>query len=76
MEKSIGVIIKEWRVGEGLSQYGAAKKFGCSKSFLCQMEKGKKKPGPVLAVQIQRVTKKAIKARVLRPDLAELLAGV
>ena len=61
--------IKAWRESEGLTQEGAAARFGVTKATVSRWEAGTRQPGPERLPRIATAT--GISKRVLRPDLAE-----
>lgn len=51
---SFGEILRGFRLSDELSQLEFAKKLGLSPANLCDLEKGRKIPGPLRAIRIAR----------------------
>lgn len=64
--------LKKWRENEGLTQGQAAREFGVAREQWAFWELGKRPIGKRKLPVVAQRTK--IPARVLRPDLADLLA--
>lgn len=47
--------LKQRRLASGISQAEIARRVGCSRAYICMVEKGKTKPTIAMEVQIARV---------------------
>ncbi len=66
---SNAIKFKEWRESAGLRQGQAGALIGISQPYISNIEKGKKPPSARLAMRIEQITKGAVTALDLIPDL-------
>lgn len=64
--------LTDHRKARGLNIGSAAREIGCSQGHLSDIETGKERPSPTLAMRIERWSDGAISAADLHPLIAEL----
>jgi transcriptional regulator with XRE-family HTH domain len=56
VSRATGHLVVDWRKDRGMSQQHLAGMLGTSPQYLCELEKGKRRPSKTLAILIQYVT--------------------
>ncbi|HUP21440.1 MAG TPA: helix-turn-helix transcriptional regulator [Thermoanaerobaculia bacterium] len=73
-QKSSGELLRDWRIGQGLTQTEAAVALGYSWRMLVAIERGDRKPELQRAIEIEEKTDGEVPADAFYPELRRFLA--
>lgn len=68
--KSFGLVVRHLRLAHGLSQEGLAMEAGLDRSFLSQLETGRKQPSLLTIFQLARALKLSVADLMMQVEAA------